>query len=260
MPAQHTMNNKVVGLTLLCSCASPVLGSWWTSDSGSGYSTTKYGSSVDRDWLYNSKSISMKLEGCILGYNTADSEDAGCPENESEDGTVYWYQMANCLRPQAVFSLYASDSGSTSCSSNTFKESVSFGNATLHWLKFEISIPIPHCFVNSPLLDIHQCQWFNDWYYWYFSFSSSQRLDLENFSTTCHNTMGVFKTKEMTTIAMITLDKMEALASTTCPSVKRRELVPTSVLDAVTTENSSWRNILTKIAFNRRAIPRISPW
>ena len=132
MPAQHTMNNKVVGLTLLCSCASPVLGSWWTSDSGSGYSTTKYGSSVDRDWLYNSKSISMKLEGCILGYNTADSEDAGCPENESEDGTVYWYQMANCLRPQAVFSLYASDSGSTSCSSNTFKESVSFGNATLH--------------------------------------------------------------------------------------------------------------------------------
>ena len=63
----------------------------------------------------------MKLEGCILGYNTADGEDAGCPENESEDGTVYWYQMANCLRPQAVFSLY----NSKSCSSSSFKESVS---------------------------------------------------------------------------------------------------------------------------------------
>lgn len=63
----------------------------------------------------------MKLEGCILGYNTADGEDAGCPENESEDGTVYWYQMANCLRPQAVFSLYSSKS----CSSSSFKESVS---------------------------------------------------------------------------------------------------------------------------------------
>lgn len=81
----------------------------------------KFGGSISRDWLYDSGSISMKLEGCIMGYNTADSEDAGCPENESEDGTIYWYQMANCLRPQAVFSLYSSKS----CSSSSFKESVS---------------------------------------------------------------------------------------------------------------------------------------
>lgn len=100
-------------------------GQWWQSSGDSDYDTLKFGSSMDRDWLYNAKSISMKLEGCILGFNTADSEDAGCPENGSEDGTIYWYQMANCLRPQAVFSLYASDSGSTSCSSSTFKESVS---------------------------------------------------------------------------------------------------------------------------------------
>ena len=117
--------DKMMKLALLWTCATPVLGSWWQSDESSEYSTLKYGSSMDRDWLYNAKSISMKLEGCILGYNTADGEDAGCPENESEDGTVYWYQMANCLRPQAVFSLYASNSGSTSCSSSSFKESVS---------------------------------------------------------------------------------------------------------------------------------------
>ena len=118
----------VLRFVLLWAGATPVFGgnNWWQSSSSSSeYDTLRYGSSMDRDWLYNAGSISLKLEGCILGYNTADSEDAGCPENDSEDGTVYWYQMANCLRPQAVFSLYASDSSSTSCSSSTFKESVS---------------------------------------------------------------------------------------------------------------------------------------
>lgn len=100
-------------------------GNWWQNDGSSSVDTLKFGSSMDRDWLYNGKSVSLQLEGCIMGFNTADSEDAGCPENDSEDGTVYWYQMANCLRPQAVFSLYASDSNSASCSSSNFKESVS---------------------------------------------------------------------------------------------------------------------------------------
>lgn len=117
------MEKLMMRLVLLCSCVTPALGNWWQNSDGEEYSTLKYGSSMDRDWLYDSGSVSLKLEGCILGYNTADGEDAGCPENESEDGTVYWYQMANCLRPQAVFSLYASSSSSTSCSSSTFKES-----------------------------------------------------------------------------------------------------------------------------------------
>lgn len=118
--------DQMMRLALLWSFATPVMaGQWWQKSDNSEYDTLKFGSSMDRDWLYNAGSISLKLEGCILGYNTADSEDAGCPENESEDGTIYWYQMANCLRPQAVFSLYASDSSSTSCSSSTFKESVS---------------------------------------------------------------------------------------------------------------------------------------
>jgi len=70
----------------------------------------------------------MQLEGCMWGYVSGDDEDgdSGCMEDESEDGTTYWYQMANCRRAQAVFSMYATDSGSSaSCSSSAFKESVS---------------------------------------------------------------------------------------------------------------------------------------
>lgn len=123
MYGRHSID-RTARLVSLWALATPVLGNWWSNSDSSNYDTLKFGMSMNRDWLYNSGSIAMKLEGCILGYNTADDEDAGCPENSSEDGTVYWYQMANCLRPQAVFSMYASDSSSTSCSSNTFKESV----------------------------------------------------------------------------------------------------------------------------------------
>ena len=62
----------------------------------------------------------------MWGY-VEDSEESGCMENGSEDGTTYWYQMANCRRAQAVFSLYSTDSSSSaSCSSSNFKESVSY--------------------------------------------------------------------------------------------------------------------------------------
>jgi hypothetical protein len=126
MKHAHSSADQVMRFLLLWSCAAPALaGQWWQKSDNSDIDTLRFGSSMDRDWLYNAGSISLKLEGCILGYNTADSEEAGCPENDSEDGTIYWYQMANCLRPQAVFSLYASDSSRTSCSSSTFKESVS---------------------------------------------------------------------------------------------------------------------------------------
>lgn len=119
-------------VALLCTVASPVLGNWWQESDNQEIDSVKYGSSVNRDWLYNSNSIGLKLEGCILGYNTADKEDAGCPEDESEDGTVYWYQMANCLRPQAVFSLYTS----SSCGSGNFKESVSVVELGVLWFRY----------------------------------------------------------------------------------------------------------------------------
>lgn len=95
------------------------------SSSSSTLDTTYFGNSFTRDWLYNSASISLKVEGCVLGV-VEDQSDFGCLEDQSEDGTTNWYMMANCKRPQVAFSVYASDGSSTSCSSANFKESVSF--------------------------------------------------------------------------------------------------------------------------------------
>ena len=67
----------------------------------------------------------MKYEGCVWSYVEDDDGDMGCMEDESEDGTTSWYMMANCKRAQVAYSMYATTSGSTSCSKNNFKETVS---------------------------------------------------------------------------------------------------------------------------------------
>eukprot|EP00536_Pseudo-nitzschia_multiseries_P007236 jgi/Psemu1/324667/estExt_fgenesh1_pg.C_1670013 len=78
-----------------------------------------YGNYGTRDWLYDGRILSFEVLGCVWGV-VYDSEEAGCLEDESEDGTYNWYMMANCRRPQVAYSVYASDSGSASCSSSTF--------------------------------------------------------------------------------------------------------------------------------------------
>ena len=96
---------------------------WGSSNSGSDNSI--YAESFKRDWLYDATAISMKLEGCVWGY-VADEEEAGCLASSSQDGTYYWYQMANCRRAQAAFSLYTTESStSVGCNSNTYRETVS---------------------------------------------------------------------------------------------------------------------------------------
>lgn len=97
---------------------------WGGGSSSSQMDDSVFGNTFVRDWLYNSKSISMKVEGCAWGY-VEDSENVGCLEDGSDDGTTNWYMMANCKRPQVVFSVYASSSGSTSCSNGNFVGSVS---------------------------------------------------------------------------------------------------------------------------------------
>ena len=89
---------------------------WGSSSSESDASV--YGNALARDWLYDGSTVSMKLEGCMWGV-VEDNEDAGCLEDSSEDGTTYWYQMANCRRAQAVYSLY------TGGNCGSFQESVS---------------------------------------------------------------------------------------------------------------------------------------
>lgn len=106
---------------------------WGSSDDDSTESTAIYGDALSRDWLYSSTGISLRLEGCVWGY-VYSNDNADCMENNSQDGTTYWYQMANCRRAQAVYRMYGTSNGYTaSCSNSNFEESVrSFRGSYVH--------------------------------------------------------------------------------------------------------------------------------
>ena len=80
------------------------------------------------DWINSATNIAMKVEGCVWSTSD-DNEDLGCMEDESQDGTTYWYQMAMCRRAQVAYSVYASTSGSSSCSNGNFVGTVSHRSA-----------------------------------------------------------------------------------------------------------------------------------
>ena len=109
---------------LVCSHLLNVVQAWGNSNSDSEFSYSMYGNSYTRDWLYDGSILSFEVLGCVWGM-VYDSEEAGCLEDESEDGTYNWYMMANCRRPQVAYSVYASEYGTTTCSSTTFVGSVS---------------------------------------------------------------------------------------------------------------------------------------
>lgn len=104
---------------LLVQCCGEVAASWGNYNNNNNQDYSIYGNSGSRDWLYDGSSLSFEVLGCVWGV-VYDSEEAGCLEDESEDGTYNWYMMANCRRPQVAYSVFASDSGSASCSSNSF--------------------------------------------------------------------------------------------------------------------------------------------
>lgn len=76
-------------------------------------------------WLYSSTAMAIEYHGCTWAY-TDSTDDAGCLEASSEDGTTSWYLMSNCRRTQAVYSVYSvEDSNSLSCNKNTYQGTVS---------------------------------------------------------------------------------------------------------------------------------------
>ncbi len=91
--------------------------------------TSIYGVSMQRDWLYENSRINIKVEGCAWGYVDGDErENMACMDDSSEDGTTYWYMMANCRRAQVVYSMYAGSS--SSCKNGLWKESVSASDSS----------------------------------------------------------------------------------------------------------------------------------
>lgn len=87
----------------------------WGNNKNTELDYSIYGNAASRDWLYDGSTLSIQVLGCVWGV-VYDSEEAGCLEDESEDGTYNWYMMANCRRPQVAYAVYSS----TSCNSNNF--------------------------------------------------------------------------------------------------------------------------------------------
>jgi hypothetical protein len=91
----------------------------WGNSGSSSLDYSLYGNGFTRDWLNDGSTLSFQVLGCVWGM-VDDSEEAGCLEDESEDGTYNWYMMANCRRPQVAYSVFAS----SGCNSNYFVGSV----------------------------------------------------------------------------------------------------------------------------------------
>jgi hypothetical protein len=120
-----TRNNcSFVSLAVLLALFSAVPVHGWGSSSknnnGNQLDQVYFGNKFAQDWLYSSNKLSFKIDGCVWG-NVADSENVGCLEDESDEGTTNWYMMANCKRPQVAFSVYSAGN----CNSGNFEGSVS---------------------------------------------------------------------------------------------------------------------------------------
>jgi len=114
------MGRRTGGLALLGSVVATQFSraaAWGSSSNNAGDS--KFYSNSLNEWS-QSNHIAMKVEGCSWA-DTDYSENVGCRADDSGDGTQYWYQMANCKRAQVAYSVYASNSGSTSCGSGDYK-------------------------------------------------------------------------------------------------------------------------------------------
>lgn len=112
--------NLLISLVLLMVQMCGQVQAWGGNNQNTEADYSIYGNAATRDWLYDGSTLSIQVLGCVWGI-VYDSEEAGCLEDESEDGTYNWYMMANCRRPQVAYAVYSS----SSCSNNYFVGSVS---------------------------------------------------------------------------------------------------------------------------------------
>jgi len=105
-----------LGAALLLFVSMPSVKGWGNNN---GDDMTIYSNNYHRDWLEDGSTISMKIHGCVESF-VNDGENAACMENNSDDGTTYWYMMSNCKRANVVYSLYSANN----CNSGNFQESV----------------------------------------------------------------------------------------------------------------------------------------
>lgn len=105
-----------------------------------------------------------------------------CRENESEDGTTYWYQMANCRRAQVAYDVFASDSKSVSCSASNFKESLMTKNGLAEFIYTVNAYGQNSPFGNVDYEDLPMCEEDGNGYYLSVGCTASGTFAINRFS------------------------------------------------------------------------------
>ena len=146
---------------LLVSHTAPVSGWFWNKNepgayTPQSYSDGLYSQSHRKYWVETKKNLRIHYQGCRWGYAAAGEQ--GCRDDESEDGTMYWYQMANCRRAQVVYSLYGSDGYRESCKTQSFLDTFvttdGLSNFVLAANNYDQNFPLSY----DDVYDLPECQ------------------------------------------------------------------------------------------------------
>lgn len=107
----------------------------------------------------------------------------GCREDESEDGTVYWYQMANCRRANVVYRLYGSKSSNHArCNKSNYLDTFVTNNGLhefAHLLStYDSNPPVTY----NDVYSLPQCEEDGNGYYQSVGCSSGGEFTIDLFS------------------------------------------------------------------------------
>lgn len=144
------------------------------------YDNEMYSQSHRKYWLENKKSLRIEYEGCRWSFMQDGGE--GCREDESEDGTVYWYQMANCRRANVVYHLYGSENDHIKCNKghylDTFVTTSGLEEFAYLLSQYDTSPPISY----TDVYELPQCEEDGKGYYRAIGCGSDGNFKIERFS------------------------------------------------------------------------------
>ena len=158
---------------------------WFWENSGNAYTPQSYSDGLysqshRKYWIETKKNLRIHYQGCRWAYTSSGNQ--GCREDESEDGTEYWYQMANCRRAQVVFSLYGSNGHTEQCHKKSFLDTFASQNGLVDFVsllgQYDSSAPITY----DDVYQLPECAESGDGYYLSVGCSSSGTFTIDKFS------------------------------------------------------------------------------
>mmetsp|Transcript_5783 Transcript_5783/g.8451 ORF Transcript_5783/g.8451 Transcript_5783/m.8451 type:complete len:349 (+) Transcript_5783:143-1189(+) len=169
-----------LALTLLIQIPSYIQAWDFGQKEHNGYADEKFSQSHRKYWLEHKKSLRLHYIGCRWSY--VQDGDEGCREDESEDGTVYWYQMANCRRANVVYRLYGSGGNYMSCNKAHYLDTFVTTNGLHEFANllstFDSNPPITY----NDVYELPKCEEDGNGYYQSLGCSSSNTFTIDRFS------------------------------------------------------------------------------